>query len=94
MKFAGALWLTFIVFPVLAEVDARLIAMNCMNCHQADSPADAKSIPSLTALSERQLLQVLLDFKYDKKPATLMPRIAKGFSDSELAALASYLSRP
>lgn len=72
-----------------AEIDARTIAFNCRNCH-GDT---ATSIPSLQSLSRQQIQQALLDFKYDKKPATLMPRLAKGYSDAELAAVADYLSR-
>lgn len=76
-----------------AELDARAIACNCQNCH-ADSPASVGvSIPSLETLSTEQIQQALLDFKYDRKPATLMPRLAKGYSDEELAAVAAYLSR-
>ncbi|MCQ8118699.1 c-type cytochrome [Methylomonas rosea] len=51
------------------------------------------SIPSLKNVSAQQIRQALLDFKYDRKPATLMPRLAKGYSDAELAAVAEYLSR-
>jgi cytochrome c553 len=36
---------------------------------------------------------MLLDFKYDKQVATLMPRIAKGYNDQELEALADYLGK-
>lgn len=76
-----------------AELDVRAIAFNCQNCH-ADSPASVgASIPSLESLSREQIQQALLDFKYDRKPATLMPRLAKGYSDEELAAVAAYLSR-
>jgi cytochrome c553 len=76
-----------------AEIDARAIAFNCRNCH-AESSLDAKSsIPSLKNLSAQQIRQALLDFKYDKNPATLMPRLAKAYSDAELAAVAEFLSR-
>ena len=72
-----------------AEIDARAIAFNCLTCH-GDT---ATSIPSLPSLSRQQIQQALLDFKYDKRPATLMPRLAKGYSDEELAVVADYLSR-
>ncbi|WP_445368681.1 c-type cytochrome [Methylomonas sp. BW4-1] len=76
-----------------AEIDARAMAFNCWNCH-TDSNLDAQSSsPSLKSLSAQQIQQALLDFKYDKRPATLMPRLAKGYSDTELAAVAEYLSR-
>lgn len=76
-----------------AEIDARAIAFNCRNCHTESSLDSKSSIPSLNDLSAQRIRQALLDFKYDKKPATLMPRLAKGYSDAELAAVAEYLSR-
>lgn len=77
----------FAVETCLAELDARAIALNCHNCHSAEST----QIPSLTSLSSEQIDRMLLDYKYDKTPATLMPRIAKGYSDEELKAVADYL---
>jgi len=86
------LWLIAVV-PGYADVDGRTIALNCMTCH-ADQPDVAETgIPALRRLSEQQLQQALLDFKYDRRSATLMPRIAKGYSDTELAEVAAYISR-
>jgi cytochrome subunit of sulfide dehydrogenase len=72
-----------------AEIDAQAIALNCRNCHAADS----SEIPTLKNLSSEQIKRMLLDYKSDKLPATLMPRIAKGYSDDELKAVADYLGR-
>jgi len=77
---------------VHAEIDARAIAFNCRNCHAESNSDTESSIPSLKNLSEQQIQQALLDFKHDKKPGTLMPRLVKGYSDEELAAVAEYLS--
>lgn len=77
-----------------ADVDARAIALNCVICHH-DGAENANDIPSLEGLTETQLRQSLLDFKYDKTPSTLMSRIAKGYSDDELAAVAAFIhNRP
>ncbi|MDD1620257.1 MAG: c-type cytochrome [Methylococcaceae bacterium] len=73
----------------LAEIETQAIALNCRNCHAADS----SEIPTLTNLSAEQINRMLLDYKSDKLPATLMPRIAKGYSDEELKAVADYLGR-
>ncbi len=72
-----------------AELDAQAIALNCRNCHAASESA----VPALEPFSAQQISQMLLDFKYDRKPATLMPRITKGYSDEELKAVADYLGR-
>lgn len=76
-----------------AELNPQAIAFNCLNCHAAEPESGSAEIPSLIGLSAAQLTQALLDFKYEKKSATLMPRLVKGYSDAELAAVASYLSR-
>ena len=77
-----------------ADVDARALVLNCIICHH-DGAESANDIPSLEGLTETQLRQALLDFKYDKKPSTLMSRIAKGYSDDELAAVAAFIiNRP
>lgn len=76
-----------------ADIAPQAIVLNCMNCHGELSAVEASPIPSLKRLSEPQMRQMLLDFKYDRKPASLMPRIAKGYSDEELSAVAAYLGR-
>ncbi|MGR8931084.1 MAG: c-type cytochrome [Gammaproteobacteria bacterium] len=83
------------LLPVLgwAGSDGRAIALNCMTCHRQSSENAPGQIPSLAGLSEHQIKQVLLDFKYDRKQATLMPRIAKGYSDQELSEVAAHLAR-
>ncbi len=93
MKYACGLLLSVYFLNCNAELAAQTIALNCLNCHQTTAESTEDSIPNFGKLSAAQLLQVLLDFKYDRKSATLMPRIAKGYSDSELAALAEFLSR-
>lgn len=75
-----------------ADVDVQAIALNCMNCHR-DKVEQVGDIPSLEKLTETELRQALLDFKTEKKAATLMPRIVKAYSDSQLAAVAAYLKR-
>jgi cytochrome subunit of sulfide dehydrogenase len=62
--------------------------MTCMTCHSA---GDAQ-IPALVDRSASRLEGQLLDFKYDRVKVTLMNRLAKGYTDAELAAVAAYLA--
>jgi sulfide dehydrogenase cytochrome subunit len=82
-------WLS--VTPCYAELNAESIALMCRNCHTQQ--ISANSVPSLSHLSTVQLQQLLLDYKYDKRAATLMPRLAKGYSDQELQAVAQLLGQ-
>lgn len=91
MRAAIALMLLMLMTGARADFAAAAIAGNCMICHAVEG-GDA-GMPVLTGLSAAQLRQSLLDFKYQRKAATLMNRIAKGYSDAELAAVADYLGK-
>jgi sulfide dehydrogenase cytochrome subunit len=84
---AGLLFTT----AIQADTAPQAIAFNCRNCHTATTPVNL--VPALDQLSPQQIRELLLDFKYDKKPATIMLRIAKGYSDAELTAVADLLGR-
>ncbi|WP_347987828.1 c-type cytochrome [Methylomonas sp. AM2-LC] len=76
-----------------ADINAPLMAYMCRNCHD---PAGMSTpvVPALDKLTAQQFQKMLMDFKYDKQTAaTIMPRIAKGYTDQELQALADYLSK-
>jgi len=89
----AAVGLLLLVFATGARADfaAEAIVANCTICH-AREDGDA-GMPALADQSAEQLRQSLLDFKYDRKTATLMNRIAKGYSDAELAAVADHLGK-
>ena len=63
---------------------------NCFSCHGTDGRSPG-AIPSLTNMSPQQALLVLKEFKTDVRPATVMTRHTKGYTDAELEALANYI---
>lgn len=71
---------------------AEAIALNCLSCHDATGVTQDDAIPGLARFDQRELTQILLDFKYGYRSATLMPRLVKGYSDDELAAVARFLA--
>ncbi|MFM7010266.1 MAG: c-type cytochrome [Betaproteobacteria bacterium] len=75
-------------------LDVSLMAGTCLNCHVSDSRL-ATSIPVIAGKPEAVLKAQLLAFKSDLVPAgtTIMNRLAKGYSDEEVDALAAYFSR-
>lgn len=85
----------FFVLPLIfspcskADVPGKLIAYNCYSCHGQNLDNLNLSPP----LEQNKLIQTLLSFKYDKTVATIMPRITKGYTDSELKSVAAYINR-
>ena len=92
IKLLISLILSFIILPVSAvEVSTKAIAFSCYGCHGSDSASEKPGL--LKTKPANELKKKLLDFKYDRTYSTIMGRIAKGYTDTELKAVAQYLSQ-
>lgn len=88
VKVTITLFLTLFYSYSRAEVSGKMIAFACYSCHGEN--LQQLNLPQ--PLSSDKLIQTLLAFKYDKKTATIMDRITKGYTDTELKSVATYLS--
>lgn len=70
---------------------ARLLAANCANCHGTDGRSQG-GMPSLAGLPKPYIVLQMQDFRSDKRVATVMHQLAKGYTDAEIDALAGYFS--
>ncbi len=70
---------------------ARLAA-SCTGCHGTNGATQGNALPPLAGQPKEQLLAALKDFKSGKRPATIMSQLAKGYTDEQLEALASYFA--
>ncbi|MEO8883519.1 MAG: c-type cytochrome [Devosia sp.] len=78
--------------PAQAQQSAGMaLGDSCTACHGIDGQSQG-SIPSIGGVDRMTLLNALVAFKADKGDATIMNRIARGYTDAELAALADYFS--
>ncbi|MDT6962126.1 c-type cytochrome [Cupriavidus sp. SZY C1] len=72
---------------------ARNQAASCAVCHGPDGRAPADSpVPGLAGRSQAELIELMLNFKNGKRPGTVMPQIAKGYSDTEIIAMAAWFA--
>lgn len=71
---------------------ASLLTQPCFACHGPNGISTGLPIPSLNGLSEELLIANLLAFKKGERPATLMTRIAKGYSDEDLKLIANFIA--
>ncbi len=71
-----------------------ILAGSCANCHGTDGRSPG-GIPSLAGRPEALLKSQMLAYKSDASPVgtTIMNRLAKGYSDEEIHALALYFSQ-
>ena len=66
---------------------ARNLASACAMCHGTNG-----GVPSIAGRSREYLETQLRDFRAGRRPATIMQQIAKGYTDSELATLATHFA--
>ncbi len=61
----------------------------CSGCHATD-PSVATPVPRLAGRKPADIVAALAAFKSGQRPATVMDRIAKGFTDDEIRAIAEW----
>ena len=83
---------TLLSTHVMAEdLKLRSTANTCSGCHAASGPA-LTGVPRLEYLTKQEFTKKMLDMKAGRVNGTVMPQIAKGFSDEQIKALAAYFS--
>jgi cytochrome c553 len=75
------------------SVAARSLAATCANCHGTDGRSVTKEVGSLAGLPKDYLVAQMKAFRDGARPATIMPQIAKGYSDAQIELVADYFSR-
>jgi cytochrome subunit of sulfide dehydrogenase len=77
--------------PVLAASEPPPGAASCSGCHTSGVAA-AGSVSRLYGRDAGEIMTAMTGFRDGSLPATVMNRIAKGFSDDELRAIAAWLA--
>jgi cytochrome c553 len=67
-------------------------ASSCSGCHAAGAKVDTP-VPRLSGRSAADIVTQMQAFKSGQKPSTVMDRIAKGFTDAEVQAIADWYAR-
>ncbi len=83
---AAAVCILTSTFGHAAEAPAG--ASSCTGCHAAASGSDA--MKALAGQSQGDIADKMIAFKSGKRSATIMDRIAKGFTDDEIRAIAAW----
>ena len=76
--------------PVTAAAAANMAA-NCFACHGPNGVSPG-AIPSLATLTNINISEMLKAFKNGHRPSTVMGRHAKGYTNTEIDAIAIYIA--
>ena len=76
------------------QLHRSLLAASCANCHGTEGkPASPAVMPALSAQKSEDLLAQLLAYRNGTQAGTIMPQIAKGYTEEQLKIIAQYLGK-
>ncbi|MCC7347359.1 MAG: c-type cytochrome [Variibacter sp.] len=64
-------------------------ATSCSGCHPP-APVAGIAVPPLRGRAPEEIVAAVRQFRSGERPGTLMDRIAKGFTDDEVRAIAAW----
>lgn len=79
--------------PALAGSPIEMIANTCAGCHGTDGSSGGPATPTIASISTDYFILSMKDYKSGRRPATVMDRIAKGYSDEEITEMAKYFQK-
>ena len=78
----------------LAQADdaaARSTAAGCSACHGTNG-ASVSQLPSLAGAPRTDIVMKMQEFKSGQRPGTVMPQLAKGYTDEQIDLVATWFA--
>lgn len=70
------------------------LAATCANCHGTNGVSvPGVTVPMINQLTESVMFERLMEYKSGKRTGTIMPQLAKGYTDEQLKTIASVLGK-
>jgi sulfide dehydrogenase cytochrome subunit len=76
----------------LAAASAEALANTCAGCHGTNGQSVGPASPNLAGISESYFIDSMNGFKEGTRPATIMDRIAKGYDEAQIEAMAGHFA--
>ena len=71
---------------------ARSLAATCANCHGTEGRSASTEVASLAGLPKDLIVSQMKAFRDGTRPATIMQQLAKGYTDTQIDMIASFLA--
>ena len=89
---SGILAAALMLWPAaLPAAEAPPGAEACSGCHAVSAAAETP-VPKIHGRNADEMVAAMAAFRTGSKPSTVMDRIAKGFSEEETRAIATWLA--
>lgn len=71
---------------------SQMLSFGCAGCHGTDGVSRGPASPSIAGFDMRYLFRVMRQFKQGERAATVMDRLAAGYTVKELRLIATHFS--
>src|SRR5215467_10925835 len=86
---ATAIGLASIAAATVVAAEPPAGAAACSGCHPSSTRLTSP-VPRLAGRDRAEIVKAMQDFRSGARAATVMDRIAKGFTDAEIQAIAAW----
>jgi len=69
----------------------QAMVQTCYVCHGPEGRS-AEAVPALMRGQKEFVVRQMIEFKTDRRSATIMNRVAKSYSDEQISAIADYFA--
>jgi sulfide dehydrogenase cytochrome subunit len=84
--------LLFSLLTGAAQAQAPLVAEGCIGCH-GPGGAGMGGVPALAGRDAAELRALMIAFRANERPGTIMGRVARGYTEAEITAVADHFAR-
>jgi sulfide dehydrogenase cytochrome subunit len=75
-----------------ARAQAPLAAEGCIGCHGPNG-SGAGGVPAIAGRDPGELRTMLIAFRANERPGTIMGRVARGYTEAELTEMSEHFAR-
>ncbi len=86
---AAAIGFVSIAAATVAWAEPPAGAASCTGCHPSSARV-ASPVPRLVGVDRAAIVRAMQEFRSGQRTGTVMDRIAKGFTDEEIQAIAAW----
>ena len=76
-----------------AGPDAAMLSNACAGCHGTHGGSAGLTMPSLAGQSKTAIVEAMKKFRAGERPATVMGRLAKGYTDEQIDLIGDFFSK-
>ena len=91
MRQVMAAAIALIAAATVASAEPPAGAASCSGCHPSSARV-ASPVLRLVGLDRAAIVRAMLEFRSGQRTGTVMDRIAKGFTDEEIQAIAAWFA--